>query len=1465
MKKLRFLSVLVLGTCCFDGLAEDVSPAFDWTPGEAPTGWFTSWGGEAAGARHWVVGADGAVTNACMVWYGDGSNAQKWTPWQNFQSRDSFTLATYGCTDLVTADAGKMAVLWSMGPKAQWKIALVKDDAGHVKLVQLDGSKLVAQADAGRLSGYHLITVRFSAASGASVQVDDGGVVANDAFRKAGEGLQFGSVFQGLDESVFQRGVGFVLQKVVGYDTAEVPAEQYAALVASYPKATKFDRSVVFDRKGEKLYLPSLENTPGNGFLVKAGALVVPAGATATLDALAFADDASGLELGGALKVGAGREGRVRVASGATLVLVATRELAASGYVAAGVTVEEGGTVRFEDEAGNVLPSTGTTLAGSGVEVAAFPCLRISEIMPKPVDKPVSAQHPATLERMDANGLESGWVELENTSASAWADLADYKFLRVNRSKATSKGDYGNFPSVLVAPGAKFVFYTSERYSNSADMSVSAWAEADAGGARPKLYGDDLHNVLVWPDKVNPKKSPFVRLVYTGAGKEEILDTVVIPSDVPEGHSVVVEPVEAGRATVRWLTAVPTRGRANTKEGLVAIGPNAGPLHEIKSQKKHASANEFARPAAPARPGEDYPVVFSMNPTMHPTQVAAVRDEDRIAAISIVYRAFGGAEATNAVDLATDRYDAKDWGHTYQAAIPADALPAAGGLVQWKFVVTDASGNTWTTPSFRNKDDGYEWYGTIVEPTADQASASLPTWHMFAEGESLVQMDVDKDDQDLSKVPNYARVAIYDQSTSNYYDYVRIDLRGHTSAHFSKKSHGLRFAKAHPLTMADVVRGGKVKDVRKSSLIGEPADPSYMRQMVAFWLWAKMGNPTPFDFPVRCNLNGAFYQLAFHSERFTDELIEDFYGLDKFGYGYKNVGTLKSGSGTTAGGIEKKTPDDGNEGDVTVLQNELRAKVAAAQKVSGDPAGADGTGLDNAELTRFVVRKFNLPAWINYLASARITQETDDVWANISAYYDNAEMKAGVRGTDTWMPLCYDFNLSFGQYYAGDIGGSKLGLMATNDWFKSHPFYGGNRVRCYRDAGFKATLNSGNDGVEAVWQSAKFRRLYLRRLRTLMDQELKAPGTPEAEVPFMAKMRELAALMQADVARDKERWPHGSANVGAIDVWGSKWPPTMDAGIDEIWSDYVVPRRRHLYETHAAGAPGRAVGYASQLSAGIPGAQSAIAELKAGLSAEAAEGGVVIRNANAEAVDLSGWTLEGPVRMTLPAGTVVDAGAAAAPGEVFVVTDRRAYVAARAGTLTDEVIVGNAAAGAAGAFVRLVAADGTPVQVEPTIAPGATAELAATDAAAAAEEVKAYLVALGEDDVAAGLSADSLMVVAEPATDAAGAVTGYRAAVAVNPAKVPAPLVGGDAAQALDPIAFEAAAADGRAVAVGVVNAVKGLWYGYAVADEPTGGFALDKASFRRATGASVKVSGSARTAAKGFFRVIVLPARPAE
>lgn len=174
----------------------------------------------------------------------------------------------------------------------------------------------------------------------------------------------------------------------------------------------------------------------------------------------------------------------------------------------------------------------------------------------------------------------------------------------------------------------------------------------------------------------------------------------------------------------------------------------------------------------------------------------------------------------------------------------------------------------------------------------------------------------------------------------------------------------------------------------------------------------------------------------------------------------------------------------------------------------------------------------------------------------------------------------------------------------------------------------------------------------------------------------MVKMREMANLMRADAERDQTRWPNDDSD-NVIQVWSdAARPADIDAGIDDIWNNYVVRRREHLYVTHSVTNTGKTVGYGSNLNAGIPEAQSPISALAPNISisnltaldaAEAEALGVagqlydtdvvVIRNDNAEVVDMSGWRLAFSVDFTFPAGTVCDAN-----DSIYIVADRRAYI-----------------------------------------------------------------------------------------------------------------------------------------------------------------------------------------------------------
>ncbi|MDO4527210.1 MAG: LamG-like jellyroll fold domain-containing protein [bacterium] len=718
-------------------------------------------------------------------------------------------------------------------------------------------------------------------------------------------------------------------------------------------------------------------------------------------------------------------------------------------------------------------------------------------------------------------------------------------------------------------------------------------------------------------------------------------------------------------AVKRFIFPKMTKGAENDDTGALPVGPQVGP--KLGKKADGTPALMGATPTAPVAAATDLPITFTIYPLSDNGEVAT---ENAIASVELLYVMDFGEVKSLSMTAGAD--------NTWTATIPGDELPEAGHLIRYAARITDGAGNIWRSPSENNLDDCPSWYGTIVEPTVDQNSATLQTFHLFADAFALTNMDKQFDTIEGS-YPYGARVGIYDMQTKEYYDRVRIDLRGNTSASFNKKSHGLRFNKCHPLIFKHPFDGDEI-ETRKTSFTAEWPDPTFLRQSLSFYIWRNAGNLVPFHYPVRLLRNGEFYQLAFHTNRFTDELIEDYYGLDPMGYGYKNVGTFAPNLSTSAGGIEKKTPDDGIETG-TVAMAPLQTFVNRFKSV-------DASTENDAAITKVVVQHFDLSAWFNYLATARITQEADDVWANISAYYD-------INGTNTWMPLAYDHNLSFGQwYYNDDSAAGKIGLRPADDTFKSHPFYGGHRIRAHKVNG--STVGNPNYAVEAVWQSSKFRRLYLRRLRTLMDEVLKEPGTSAEDTPFWKYMTTMQAAMTEDAATDRVKWGYG--NDTQIYVWNKTM--SLEEGLVDMWDNYVVPRRIHLFGTHSVTNDAVAIGYGAKLNAGIPAPQSAIADLKAGITLKtkiaALEDVLVIQNTNDEAIDMSKWTLAGAVEWTLPPGTVIDAQIDGVPGELYIVADRNAYVLAHETELTDQVIVGNAEFTESQVFT-LTATDGTQV------------------------------------------------------------------------------------------------------------------------------------------------------------------------
>lgn len=145
---------------------------------------------------------------------------------------------------------------------------------------------------------------------------------------------------------------------------------------------------------------------------------------------------------------------------------------------------------------------------------SAFAELRISEICPRPTS-------------LDANGKESGWIELYNDGTEA-VDLKDYEIVRANRGKALEPT--GRMLASRTVPAKGYtVVYLSNKYDNAETGITTVYA----------------NGLMVCPCKVSPKKFPLVAL-YKGATE---IDRFVVPVDLPdnlESERPALRRVESG-------------------------------------------------------------------------------------------------------------------------------------------------------------------------------------------------------------------------------------------------------------------------------------------------------------------------------------------------------------------------------------------------------------------------------------------------------------------------------------------------------------------------------------------------------------------------------------------------------------------------------------------------------------------------------------------------------------------------------------------------------------------------------------------------------------------------------------------------------------------------------------------------------------------------------------------------------
>jgi hypothetical protein len=539
----------------------------------------------------------------------------------------------------------------------------------------------------------------------------------------------------------------------------------------------------------------------------------------------------------------------------------------------------------------------------------------------------------------------------------------------------------------------------------------------------------------------------------------------------------------------------------------------------------------------------------------------------------------------------------------YTAVIPSEAFNP-GDMVRWYVTARDIKGVASRAPLFLLPNDSPEYYGTVIKDTS--INTQLPVIEWFVENVSA------------SETRGGTRCSIY--FLGQFYDNVKIGIRGGSTATHDPKRH-FKFWFNHGYKFLYDPNCPRINEFRLNHTY---TDKAYLRQSLAFEAYDWCGCPGSKSFPVRAQRNGEFYGVQIFIEEPEEELLER-EGLDPDGALYKMYNTFNTG-----GSAEKKTRMWEDRSDLDDFTRSIN--------------NYSGQALHNN-----IFDRVNLPLTLDYLAATIIVHQNDHPHKNHFLYRDS-------DGSGEWCFLPWDHDLTWGSNWTGSCWHDYIYAAddqvpgKPTDVKPSHPFVGKQDCQEWN--------YHWNHLIDALLNDATVREMYLRRLRTVMDEFLKPPSTPYNELFIENRIDELFAQMFSDVTLDYFKW----ANPW---TWGGQGGYPADQSpqyaIDVIKNDYLAVRRHHLFVTHNVD---NAQNYniPGSYSALIPNAQPANAVINFGsidyspASGNQDEEYIQLLNPNSYAVDISGWKITGGIEHTFLPGTVIVAG-----GSLYVTPSSAAF------------------------------------------------------------------------------------------------------------------------------------------------------------------------------------------------------------
>lgn len=481
-------------------------------------------------------------------------------------------------------------------------------------------------------------------------------------------------------------------------------------------------------------------------------------------------------------------------------------------------------------------------------------------------------------------------------------------------------------------------------------------------------------------------------------------------------------------------------------------------------------------------------------------------------------------------------------------SVPIPASASSSGdMLRWTVIATDSDSQESRMPLQADTSGSSQSPEYYGTVVSSTVTGSLPVMHWFT------------DDVANSMTRTGSRVSVLYQG--KFYDNIYVRVRGGGTNGSSQK---FDFNKGFPFYVnSDLPAVGEV------NMNANGQDPSYVRQPLGFDFHRETGNPGCEVVQVHMIMNGSFDRIGSLIEQVDEDYLKRFDFDEEGGELFKFVqrSNLQPCFDDVATGVERKTGDKSDLSSVQSLVTDLKQATSDARVKSF---------YDNMDVQEFV----------NYMAVRAVLQQADDVRKNFYMYKDSA-------GDKRWRMLPWDLDWIFGI-------GSSHGEARIE-----HPFFG------TEDFPTDDGADQWNRLYDVAFEDVEMQRLYLRRIRTLMDTYVKPTASGG--------------------------WFDTQIDTIFNSMNGLAGPSSSNK--DSLKNTELVERRSDLYTQLTASITG--------MTTVIPGAQPSNPNVLIDEVDFNPTGGdqdqeyIRVTNTENTEIDISGWTMTNGVTFTFPPGTVI--------------------------------------------------------------------------------------------------------------------------------------------------------------------------------------------------------------------------------